>query len=69
MKTKNTLENKNIEKQGTATPRLMLRLLALALIMIVGCRLAIGQASFNGYYRLRNINNGGGYYMCPATSE
>ncbi len=68
MKMRNTLENKDNEKQETATPRLMLRLLALALIMIVGCRLAIGQ-TFNGYYRLRNINNGGGYYMCPATSE
>ena len=36
MKMRNTLENKNIEKPETATPRLMLRLLALALLVVGG---------------------------------
>ncbi|MCR5038647.1 MAG: chitobiase/beta-hexosaminidase C-terminal domain-containing protein, partial [Bacteroidales bacterium] len=43
MKMRNTLENKNIERQETATPRLMLRLLALALLVIGGWSGAVGQ--------------------------
>lgn len=43
MKTNNTLENKNIERQETATPRLMLRLLALALLVVGGWSGAVGQ--------------------------
>ena len=65
MKTKNTLENKNIEKQETATPRLMLRLLALALLVIGAWNGAMGQTPtpINGVAGLNAMTATGNYVI------
>lgn len=70
MKMRNTLENKNIERQETATPRLMLRLLALALLVIGGWSGAVAQTFETGtleegfFYIVHNQDRT--YSLCPA---